>query len=60
MASLASLLSCPLDTASATEAAAAGGMHAKGEKRGRAGASVGGGGGEGLRVAEPVGSVGPG
>lgn len=45
--SLASLLSCPVDTASPTEAAAAGGMHAKGEKRGRVGASVGGGGGEG-------------
>lgn len=49
VASLASLLSCPVDSASATEAAAAGGMHAKGEKRGRAGAPVGGGGGEGAK-----------
>lgn len=53
MALLASLLSYPLDPASTAETTAAGGVHEKGEKCGRAGASVGGGGGEGSRVAEP-------
>lgn len=47
-ASLSLLLLCPPDATPTAEAAAAGGLYAQGEECGCAGASVDGGGGEGL------------